>query len=273
MSSRAALKTLLRGLGLGFVLQARRAWQARHQAIPVDREATARRHLRGHGLEIGPLHAPIPVPEGVSVRFVDLFSREDNIERFPDLPAEEIVEPDLLEDGFDLHSVAPASQDFVIASHVLEHSHNPIQVLLSWSRVTRPGGVLYLIVPIAEGCFDAGREPSTLSHWIEDYELCARGEREAMRERDRQHYREWVSISEPRIFRAQGHDFAPPSEEAVAIRVQQLLDDRTEIHFHTFSPESFRALLEHFCRVLRPGSRLLELNASAQEVIGVVQLA
>ena len=272
---RQTAKRALRGVGLGFLVDARRAWIERRASAGsgVDRAALAQAYLRGEGLEIGALHTPIPVPAGVMVRFVDLFSRADNIERFPDLPASEIIEPDVLEDGFELRSIPTGSQDFVIASHVLEHSPNPIGVLQNWSRVTRAGGVLYVIVPIAESCFDAGREATTLAHWVEDAALYARGDRAAIRERNRLHYLEWIRISERRIFEDQGHAFDPPSEEAVEMRLAELLDAEVEIHFHTFSEASFRELLEHFCRERRPGSRLVDLRASDNEVVGVVELA
>jgi SAM-dependent methyltransferase len=274
--SRKAAKRALEGVGLGFVVEARRALLARRTGAAadegIDRASIARRHLRGAGLEIGALHAPVPVPDDVVVRFVDNFSQHDNAARFPDLARAEIIEPDYLEDGFELSSIPSDSQDFVIASHVLEHSSNPIQVLENWSRVTRPGGALYVIVPIAESCFDAGREETALEHLIEDHALYARGEDERIRERNRSHYQEWIAISERRIFEDQGHAFDLPSDEAIAMRVQQLLDASVEIHFHTFSPESFRSLLDHFCEVRRPGSRVVECRASSHEVVGVVKL-
>lgn len=272
--SRNVAKHALEAIGLGFVVEARRAFFARaaSRGSAIDRSLIARRHLRGEGLEIGALHAPIPVPEGVVVRFVDLFSRADNARRFPDLLHEEIIEPEYLEDGFELQSIPSDSQDFVIASHVLEHSPNPIQVLLDWSRVTRAGGVLYVIVPIAETCFDSGREETDLQHLIQDHALYAAGNHERIRERNRRHYYEWVSISERQIFEDQGHAFDPPSDDAIALRVQELLDGNVEIHFHTFSPDSFRALLDYFCEFCRAGSRVVECCASSNEVVGVIKI-
>lgn len=42
------------------------------------------------------------------------------------------------------------SQDFVIASHVVEHLANPIKAFLEWQRVLKVGGYVYLIVPKRE---------------------------------------------------------------------------------------------------------------------------
>ena len=276
MRTRRLARSALEVAGLGALLRARDRSHARRelaQGEGVDRGALARAWLRGTGLEVGALHVPIPVPDGVRVRYVDRCSREENAKRFPDLSPEAIVETELQGDGFDLAAVPDASQDFVLASHVLEHSPNPIGVLLEWSRVTRRRGILYLIVPIAEASFDAGRSETTLEHWIGDQRAYEEGNTEALRERNRPHYREWVEIAEPRIFAEQGHHFDPPTRAAVEMRVDQLMAESAEIHFHTFSRESFRALLDHFCRELRRGSRIVELRSSEHEVAALLRLA
>jgi len=263
----------MQAAGLGFVLRARSRLIARVASTTVsDRAAIACRHIRGEGLEIGALHTPLPVPKGAVVRYVDLFSQEDNAERFPELAQEEIVEPDLVEDGFDLRSIPSCSQDFVIASHVLEHSPDPIQVLLNWSRVIRAGGTLYVIVPIAEACFDAGRKETDLDHLIEDHALSAASECDQMRERNRRHYQEWVTISERKIFADRGQHFDLSSDEAIQFRVEELLDGNAEIHFHTFSSDSFRSLLDYCCKLGRPGSRVIEYHVSSSEIVGVVEV-
>ncbi|MCP6623602.1 class I SAM-dependent methyltransferase, partial [Klebsiella pneumoniae] len=78
--------------------------------------------------------------------------REENIRKFPELDAASIVPTDYLEDGFTLASIPDCSQDFVIANHVLEHASNPLQVLSNWARVLRPGGTLFITVPIGSRC-------------------------------------------------------------------------------------------------------------------------
>lgn len=42
-----------------------------------------------------------------------------------------------------------ASFDAVVAQHLLEHIHNPIEALREWRRVLRPGGVVALVTPNA----------------------------------------------------------------------------------------------------------------------------
>ncbi len=61
------------------------------------------------------------------------------------------------------------SQDFLLASHVLEHTPDPIGTLVEWDRVIRPGGVLFLIIPHKERTPDRVRPRTALAHVIEDY--------------------------------------------------------------------------------------------------------
>lgn len=43
--------------------------------------------------------------------------------------------------------VADNSQDFVVSSHVIEHFFDPIAALKEWTRITKPGGYIFMIVP------------------------------------------------------------------------------------------------------------------------------
>ena len=66
------------------------------------RERLARKWLNGTGLEIGALHKPLKVSETVTVLYVDRVTRERSIEKFPELPAMDIVPVAIIDDGFDL---------------------------------------------------------------------------------------------------------------------------------------------------------------------------
>ena len=43
------------------------------------------------------------------------------------------------------------SFDRLIATHVLEHLHNPVSVLKEWNRVVRPGGIISIVLPCDPG--------------------------------------------------------------------------------------------------------------------------
>uniref|UniRef100_A0A831UF62 Class I SAM-dependent methyltransferase n=1 Tax=Geobacter metallireducens TaxID=28232 RepID=A0A831UF62_GEOME len=216
----------------------------------LARKRAAARFLRGSGLEIGALHFPLQVPPGVTVKYVDYVSREENIRRFPELDAAGIVPTDYVEDGFTLASIPDFSQDFVIANHVLEHASNPFQVLSNWARVLRPGGTMFISVPIGKRCFDKGRPVTPLQHFIDDYELVRDGRSQLLEERNRQHYMEWLTISMPNLDARNRHYRNLPGEELESL-VETMSAGKAEIHFHVFSRESFVALLDYFTTGIR----------------------
>jgi predicted SAM-dependent methyltransferase len=126
--------------------------------------------LSGQGLEIGALHNPSPVGPEVDMTYVDKFDVTRLRELNTDVPADDVVAPDVIADALTLESLPSGRFDFVIASHVLEHLHNPVQALRTWRRVLRTGGVLLLIVPDARYTFDRGRPLTRYEHLLWDYE-------------------------------------------------------------------------------------------------------
>jgi SAM-dependent methyltransferase len=76
----------------------------------------------------------------------------------------------LIAEGGDLGSIDSGSYDFVLSSHMLEHTANPLRVLEEWWRVLRPSGGLILVVPHRDGTFDHRRPVTTLAHLRGDLE-------------------------------------------------------------------------------------------------------
>jgi SAM-dependent methyltransferase len=73
-------------------------------------------------------------------------------------------------DGGDLSSLPGEAYDFVISSHMLEHSANPLRVLHGWKRLLRPGGNMLLVLPHRDSSFDHRRPITTISHLVSDFE-------------------------------------------------------------------------------------------------------
>lgn len=226
----------------------------------------AHRHLSGEGLEIGALNFPLKVPPHARVRYVDRATKEQSIRDFPALDPPKLVEPNFIEDGFTLASIPAASQSFVIACHVLEHSPNPLQALENWWRVLAQDGVLLLVVPLCDQCFDHGRALTTLAHMVEDYDSCAGVGIEGLARRNLQHYVEWLTVSTPNIQKTQ-----PPSADDVASKANELAEQRAEIHFHTFSTQSFRELLAYFSTRPQTPSTILDVVDLGSEALGIVR--
>ncbi len=237
------------------------------------RQRLAARYLCGTGLEIGALHRPLRVPSGVQVKYVDLVSKEENIQNHPELIKDKIVATDYIENGFELASIPESSQDFLIANHVLEHAPNPLQVLLNWSRVLREKGKMFVSVPIAEYCFDRGRPITTIEHFIKDHRLCNVGSISEFSALNKEHYREWLLVSEPAIMAERRVASPQLSENAMMNRIEQMADSSAEIHFHTFSAESFEVFCQHFVSSISMNCKVIELRKSrgGKEYIAVFQ--
>jgi len=75
-----------------------------------------------------------------------------------------------LAEGGDLQVIPSGKYDFVLSSHMLEHTTNPLRALAEWRRVLRPGGTLVLVVPARDGAFDHRRPVTTMLHLVEDFE-------------------------------------------------------------------------------------------------------
>lgn len=66
--------------------------------------------------------------------------------------------------------VDDASYDFLLSSHCLEHSANPLSALYETVRVLRPGGYALYILPWKQGTFDHRRSVTSFEHLVTDYE-------------------------------------------------------------------------------------------------------
>lgn len=185
--------------------------------------------LSGEGIEIGALQNPAHAPH-LRVRYVDRLPRAALLEQYPELRGQPVVDPDILDDAESLEAIATASQDFVIANHVIEHMANPIRALIAWSRVLRPGGRLFLAVPDKRFTFDKARPCTTLDHLIEDYE-------HPSPERDREHFIEFAREVSCRVFNAR------PIEEAEAY-AEELIRINYSIHYHVWDDAGFNLLLD-----------------------------
>jgi predicted SAM-dependent methyltransferase len=177
-------------------------------------------------MEIGALWRRFPVPRKARVWYVDRLSRAGLQLHYPELK-DDIVTPDLLADAAQL-PVPPATLDFLIASHVLEHLPLPLRALRSWYDALAPGGVLLLKIPDMRYSFDVHRPRTTLAHLLQEHANPEGFD-------NRAHYAEWVE-------KVGGHDPSSPGFEAT---VQHLMEQNHSIHFHAWIDDDVRELV-HF---------------------------
>jgi SAM-dependent methyltransferase len=234
------------------------------------RDRLAYKYLRGNGLEIGALNQPVTLPRAAKAEYLDVASREDlfRLRYFDGLKITEMVEVNHVGNGFLLEGLPSDHFDFLIANHVLEHSPDPIGVLENWFRVLKPSGILFCSVPIASRCFDRGRPVATFEHILGDYQSYRSGNVEAISTRNREHYLEWVGVSEPGGAESELPHVPGEAPERRAARLQAKEEG---IHFHAFDRDSFQELFAKLGEDVFPGSRVLEVVESGIETIALVR--
>jgi SAM-dependent methyltransferase len=132
----------------------------------------------------------------------------------------------------DLGAIPDASYDFVLSSHSLEHSANPLKCVAEWVRVLKPGGALLLVVPDAHMTFDHRRGPTPFAHLLDDYQ---RG----VGEDDLTHMDEILAL----------HDLSmdPAAGDLAAFRARSLRNaENRALHQHVFDAAVVAEVLGHF---------------------------
>ena len=196
--------------------------------------------LAGKGIEIGAMHQPVPAPH-LEVRYVDRVGEETLRRHYSELGDMPFAPIDIHDDGQVLESLADASQDFVIANHVIEHMQDPIRALQNWSRVLRSGGHLFMAVPDKEQTFDKTRQLTTIEHLVQDYE-------NPSDERDYEAFLEFaleVSAKASGACTIEGH-----REHA-----DLMWREKYSIHYHVWDQNTFRQFLD-FVPTFVPGYAL-----------------
>ncbi|WP_434449061.1 methyltransferase domain-containing protein [Lentzea sp. E54] len=131
----------------------------------------------------------------------------------------------------DLNMIADETYDFVLSSHVVEHTANPILALSEWIRVLKDQGTLVLIAPHLEGTFDRNRPVTTLAHMIEDFE-------QKTPETDTTHLAEILAL----------HDMSRDAEAGSRAAFEERCADNLKfrgMHHHVFDTALLVELVDH----------------------------
>jgi SAM-dependent methyltransferase len=180
-------------------------------------------YCTGQGIEIGAGKNPYG-PRG---RTVFLDKHVDN--------KDGMANPDIVADGTNV-PVADGTYDFLISAHCLEHCQNTIRTLNEWTRLLKPGGTMFLVLPHADRTFDRHRAKTSLAHHVEDFETLGD-------EWDRSHIEE--------ITAGWSIDMTP--EDQVAYRQEWGADvwdwdfrfANDVIHFHVWTQDEIVRLLQY----------------------------
>lgn len=187
------------------------------------------------GIEIGGLADPLP---GLQPIYVNIFKGDVDRAFEADVEAEPTDLP--FQNG---------EMDYVAASRVFERLANPLAVLGEWTRITRDGGLLYLIVSDYRYTSERTRPVVSASHLLDDYD-------QGVLQSDGTHIDEFVETLDWKTYSP-----SDPSKQArenyrsdLHATVKRGLD--ISINFHAFEPNSFSAIVEFANEVLPEGHSL-----------------
>lgn len=128
----------------------------------------------GVGIEIGPSHDPIaPKREGFNVHIIDHASREELLWKYHEHPiaSDRIEEVDFIWKGQSYADLVGKTThyDWVIASHLIEHTPDLIAFLRDCESLLKDDGVLSLVIPDKRFTFDRFRPITGLARVIDSH--------------------------------------------------------------------------------------------------------
>lgn len=234
--------------------------EAHEKAEVISRQSLASKYIKGHGIEIGALHNPLPVDKAsASVQYVDRKPLDTLKAHYQELEQNVLVQPDIVASAEDLSVIPDAAQDFLIANHLLEHAANPVQAMKEFHRVVKKyTGIIYLALPNMrnESAFDKDREVTPVEHFANDY-LAKESDRKLI---DFNHFWEWVvKVGKRQTF-----------EDAFA-EAKKLYDMEFAIHYHVFVEDNFLSMLDFMRDKLNIKFEILEKYADAYEFIFILK--
>ena len=198
----------------------------------IARETISQNYIRGKGIEIGAFHNPFPVRPPHLVSYVDMRTKRELIEGFPEIKNHQAIpETDIVDDGQTLATLANESFDFLISSHQLEHCWSPLRAIQNHLRVIKKSGVIFYAIPDHENHIDKNRKVSDLECVLEDYFTTDPNEK---RKRILRHYDEYLSSV----------DKIEDTETRFKI-ANDRINNNLDIHFHCWNSNGLLELFQH----------------------------
>jgi SAM-dependent methyltransferase len=180
----------------------------------VTRSGFSHAYIRGEGIEFGALNSPLPVAKGVVVRYADRYTNAFIQARHEGMP-KDLKPLTYITNLETCEGIPDASQDFIIANHVVEHLENPLLAIQNMLRILKVGGIVFLALPDRRFTFDFDRDLTTFEHLLSDYENGPAGSR----------FGHYLEISE-KLFGLAGAEARGFAE--------QLDEDGLDAHFHVW---------------------------------------
>lgn len=198
--------------------------------------------LKGQGIEIGAYNEPV---SGISPIYVDRFSEFAGKECLVDVISDAACLP-----------FRPATLDYIVSSHLIEHVPNPIKAVIEWFSILKKGGILYMVVPDARYTFDCRRRRTSIEHLMDDYiNGCT--------ECDPTHIDEFTENADiSRMNLGLTHDEMERLRVGCNLLYHDLIAQGMgiNIHFHVFEPGNFMAMMDLVASKYGHPWKLLELK-------------
>lgn len=180
---------------------------------------------RGRGVEIGPGPSPQIINNAKTfVKYIEEKPADDWRKLYKDFDSQQEEKWDSYQIGTASNLGEPdSSLDFIFASHVFEHLHNPIGHLIYWSGKLRTGGLILLVIPQQSGTKDYAQDFTRIQNLIDE---------------------------------ESGNQFMPTAENYYAWGkgknkdfIDKLILEKQSIHVHTYDYDSITNLAEEIiCR-------------------------
>ena len=211
------------------------------------------------GVEIGALHERAPLPDGpvLSMKYVDGLSIDQLKLMYPELDAKKIQLPDIVDQAETLNTIKDQSFDFLIASHVLEHTQDVLYSIENWLRVVKNGGLVFITIPNMCATFDSNRSLTTFEHFLQEYRNS-----DALTRNKLEHFREWALVNQP---------FANITNFQIESIAKHYYERNYFIHYHTFHPHTSLQLFINLNNCLGFHSNLIHYSWDDGQIFAVLK--
>ncbi len=137
-----------------------------------------------------------------------------------------------ISEATDLSPLSDSKYDFVVSSNCLEHISNPLKAVKEWVRVIKKNGIVLLVLPNKEFCFDHNRPTTEFSHLMEDF-------KSDINEDDLTHLGEILELHDLKMDKRAG------SFEQFKKRSLKNIENRA-LHHHIFSIDVLKEIFTFF---------------------------
>jgi SAM-dependent methyltransferase len=216
---------------------------------------------KGYGLEIGAVNCPFDVD--AEVVYMDQVGTEELLKRHEhDQNVQDVVPVSLISRDLDYDFIGDGTFDFVVASHMLEHTANPARTISELAKKVKQGGVLYFVVPHKDFCFDRDRPVTTVKTLAWKYLT-------DVRKITVEQYLDFMFA-----LRRDVDTIDEATVEEVKSQAQLWYEGQIDFHVHTFTQESFWAFLEWLaprigCEVVHKQWQELNIHGALRKISAV----